>query len=219
MNLKTVSTALIAMGATVLVYALFVMEISLGGSVINLDLLNTRQNLVTLGALGVLTGVILLATSLIVKTSAQETQTDNIQGTRKPKQPAISQQRRPARKPIFQDQLNRLNAWRDRFIFRLSIGMACGVMSLGFYPFEVLYFFTVPLFVILAMRKLPSAVAARKAFLVSGVSSFVLSLPTVLYSQGEVLGIMLSFLPTFVSVVLYLKYRKESAKQAASFQP
>lgn len=64
MNLKTVSTALIAMGATVLVYALFVMEISLGGSVINLDLLNTRQNLVTLGALGVLTGVILLATLL-----------------------------------------------------------------------------------------------------------------------------------------------------------
>lgn len=70
MKLKNASKALIAVGTTVLIYALFVMDISLGGGIINLDLMNTRQNLVMLGALGVLGGIILYATSVLAKNTA-----------------------------------------------------------------------------------------------------------------------------------------------------
>lgn len=71
MKLKISSFALMAIGVLLVGYA-FVMDISIGGDVVNLGLLNTRQNLVMLGGLGILGGVILFATSMLVKDGAQK---------------------------------------------------------------------------------------------------------------------------------------------------
>lgn len=103
MKLKTAAITLIALGIALLIYALLVMDISTGGGVINLDLMNTRQNLVTLGALVVLAGVILLATSILATNTTQGSQPESV--------------------PV-QDKVKEVLAQIDRRLIMKSIGYA-----------------------------------------------------------------------------------------------
>lgn len=72
MKLSTISGLLIAAGTALLFYAVLIMDVSLGGRIVNLDMLNTRQNLVIVGAIVILVGTILLATSILAKGEVQK---------------------------------------------------------------------------------------------------------------------------------------------------
>jgi hypothetical protein len=63
---------LIFLGVSVLLYALIFMSVSLGRSVVNLDLLHTRQNLVIVGALLILLGAIWAVTIRLTSGTLQE---------------------------------------------------------------------------------------------------------------------------------------------------
>jgi len=59
MNGKVFGVILMVTGILLIVYAIFIMEVSVDGSIVNIDLLNTRQNFIILGSLAVMAGLLL----------------------------------------------------------------------------------------------------------------------------------------------------------------
>lgn len=59
MNAKTLGLFLIVIGVLILVYAMLLMDVTANGTIVNLNLLSIRQNLVIVGAAGTVAGLIL----------------------------------------------------------------------------------------------------------------------------------------------------------------
>lgn len=59
MHRHKIGRFLITFGVTLVVYAMFFMRISVDGNIVNLSLLSNRQNMVIIGALAVIAGLIL----------------------------------------------------------------------------------------------------------------------------------------------------------------
>ena len=86
MKRRRVGIALLSSGVALLAYALLLMDISRGGGVVNLDLLNTRQNLVIVGALLTLVGSISLLTGTQSAVVQKDVATPERNATRPPRE-------------------------------------------------------------------------------------------------------------------------------------
>jgi hypothetical protein len=81
MKRKTISFVLLASGIAVLLYAMLVMDVSTDGRIVNLYLLNIRQNLVIIGSIAALAGLLILYINPSNATSqVNETDSPNIIG-------------------------------------------------------------------------------------------------------------------------------------------
>lgn len=126
-------------------------------------------------------------------------------------------------KVYLQEWLTELNSWRERFVFRAINGAICTVVSLGVGPLHdrIIYLIPLPLFVALTMRKIPPVHAVRNAFLLASITSILLSIPPVALAF-DTLGyeafftIPFIFIPTYISIGFYIKYRKQSATQPST---
>lgn len=78
MHRHKIGRFLITFGVTLVVYAMFFMRISVDGNIVNLSLLSNRQNMVIIGALAVIAGLILRYASGSTSTDLSEPKSPEI---------------------------------------------------------------------------------------------------------------------------------------------
>jgi hypothetical protein len=161
MKLSTISGLLIAAGAALMGYAVLIMDVSLGGSIVNLDMLNTRQNLVIVGAIMLLVGTIFLATSILV---GKGHVSEDASKTVAPAGPNPVIQLLDGIWTRVRGEWRRVNNWRPGIVFRVACAVICSMNLAAVFP--VLPWqpqaIGLAMFLPLSLRNLPAKMAISK---------------------------------------------------------
>lgn len=161
MNISKISRLVLAMGSTILVYALFIMDVTADGRIVNLNLLNIRQNLVIVGALMVLVGTILMAAS--IASGKAHVPEDAPKAPLPPGPNPVTQLLKGIWTPV-QDVWQRLNSRRPGILLRVAWALICTInlaQVMPVLPWQ-LYAIGLAIFLPLSLRNLPKKIAVSK---------------------------------------------------------
>lgn len=208
MNRSKLGQRLLIYGAITLIYALVFKDVTAHGNIVNLELLSQRQNLVIVGALMVLIGAILAATS---------NSTGKVEATKKA--PEIAKP--PGPNPVVKlhartkERIHALakpfNDWREDFFFRLRVALLCTLVFWWLFPSWQFIVLPLAVFLPLSMRKMPPRMAASKTCF----WGIALTLPINIYlflsaftGDFGLLTLVAYALPPLVLIGFFIKYSR-----------
>ena len=203
MKLQTVAKLLIAFGVAVVIYALN-MPVSIGYSnVVNIHLMNERQNTLIIGGLMFIAGIILFATFKAKQTTEDAALAESDAQARKQTQKKIADQTKLSLQGMAQKVQSKLaESWRDHGVARLINGVFVGLCVLGAMPYResgMLDFVTlIPL--VLAFRSCPAQTAVIQMHLLNLVFSTLML--TVVHRDD------LALLSIFVATAIFVAHAK-----------